>query len=1061
MASYESSSRPFLTGLLATTFLIGGGVFVYAGARQGLYGSLGRDFAKSGERPFANTVAMQRSIEQIEEKLRDSKERVGTNPNVGEGPEYLESKLWRERLYGTGSPEGNFARLSSALDQMRKMSSWGNLGGAGGGGVRPRSVGGKGAAPASGGGITAMGSAWPGVPAQLTQWEFVGPRDLKPAPQLIYFGPAQSRASGRVNDVAYDPTDPTGNTAYIASAGGGVWKTTNGGQDWQQLSDSTFDQLQTSGIAVTATGVVLVGLGDYPGGNAASRGVMRSTDGGATWVRVAAAIQGTYVSQILCDPDLPNVVYMTTGGGTAARTGVYKSNDSGINWTKLNPPIATGDFTKIAIAAPDPGTGARFLYVSRAADLNAGTSIFRSSDRGATWTNLTLGIPGQNSFNSEVEVAASPNDPNVVYYVDASTGQTDGRILKSNQAGAANTWVDVTGDFPDGAEVGQPGYNYSQFSYDRHLDCGTIPVPGQDIDQLFLGGITLAATLGGSNWTDVGQSYVSAAAVQTHSDQHGMAFNPANPLKSLITNDGGVYGLTFDPNVGTWTFAGGYALNRTLGVSQFYDADWHPNNPDWMLGGTQDNSSPAALGDVQHWDNVGAGDGFGSAINPVNTAIQYTSSQFDNIIGTGDSWASRSFISPDWGADELPFISRMALSPAAPNYLYVATNNLWRFDSNKATGRWNDPTWDPNTAWDPRLGGTNLCPDSGQGFETITAIAPSPSDPSIVYVGTAGIDFATPRLLGKLWMLKFRNTGNGFRDPANAQWKRLDIYNPGTGDVRSFPPGAIFTNVADGQIRISSVKVNPSNPYDILVGTTDNSPVAANNGVRLWRCRNTNNVWSNPQILPQFIPVSGIQGTPTALTTLPPSCIEFHPNDPSNSFFVGNEIGVFITRDGGSTWFNAGTNLGLPVVPVNAMRAIRATGFLNIATYGRGMWRMPINVFDQAVPSPFKVTPNLTRGASISCTIRVQNLNQRQLSGVSIVGAQFIPSTGTLSNTTTALPVNLTPNQLSYLQEGRGTVQFANTTGRSGTLGTLRFTFRYQLASSTVNAVNDVTVRLP
>lgn len=973
MMTSGSSSHSGLAGILATTILIGGGAFVFQQAKGGL--------DKTSQKQSRRT------------DLRIEREGRG---------EYYESWLWNKRMRGAlkGS---DYDLWKKGMAQVKRMPGWGGVAGSSGGGSRLMSA----------GNAKLMGSSWPGNIPFFT-WEFTGPQDARPAPQLIYFGPAASRVSGRVNDVAYDPTDPTGQTIYLGASNGGVWKTTDGGQKWDVLSDFTFPQLQIGAITVTPEGVVLAGLGDYPGGGAAGTGVMRSEDGGRTWTQVAPAVAGGRVSDFETDPDNPKRVFMAVGGGNG---GVYRSLDGGLTWTKLN--LLAGDYSRVSLSA-DNGFGQRRLYASRMpGGADPLSSIYRSDDRGDNWSKLSLGVPGINSFNDQIEVCASPNNYDRVYYVDAN-GE-DGRIFLSESGGEPNTWTYRTGNFPDGTEVGNPGYNWSQFWYDKHINVGPSPFVGQDDDMLYVGGITIAGSVGANGlWTDIGRSYVSAAAVQTHSDQHQMAFSPVDPTKAIITNDGGVYNLSFNPATRAWDLSQGWAINKTLGVTEFYAADWHPSNPDHMMGGTQDNSSPHSLGDLLHWNNVGAGDGFGSVINPQNPNFQYTSSQFGNLIGTTNGWASRFNASPPYDtSDRLTFFTQLALTAGSPNLVYTTSHRLWVLDQN--TG-----TWTPDTQ--------DLCPDYNTGYEEVTALAPAPSTPALLYVGTSGQNSSTGAIHGKVWMRQITIAG--------IVWSRLDVVN----NNRLFPPSST------GAVRIASISVNPQSPVDILVGTTDDSSNATNAGVRLWRCRNT--LATNPQ----FIPVSGLQGTPTALPSVAPNCIERHPDDPFNTFFVGSDLGVFVTRDAGATWYNVGTNYMLPPVSVRSIKAVRGTGYLNIATFGRGMWRIPLSVFESG--SPFSMTPSITRnGNFLNATLRVNNAGTGTLSSVQIVSSQLTLTSGTSANGTTTQA--FAPPTLGPGASGSGRVQFAGSIGRPGTLATLRINLRYTLAGKSYMAQNNVAVRLP
>src|SRR5262249_52409923 len=143
-------------------------------------------------------------------------------------------------------------------------------------------------------------------------WEFIGPQNL-PVPNRIYNG--DSPIIGRVNAMAFDPV--TSGTFYLASATGGVWKTTDSGTTWKPLSDN-WPSLQTSSLAIDPQNhnTIYVGTGDFDGSSGYSFGIMKTTDGGATWTNQGKTkFSYLAVSAIVVDPENSSIVTVTTGRG--------------------------------------------------------------------------------------------------------------------------------------------------------------------------------------------------------------------------------------------------------------------------------------------------------------------------------------------------------------------------------------------------------------------------------------------------------------------------------------------------------------------------------------------------------------------------------------------------------------------------------------------------------------------------------------------------------------------------------------------------------------------------
>ena len=833
-------------------------------------------------------------------------------------------------------------------------------------------------------------------------WEFVGPRNLPP-PYQVYYGPPNSILSGRVNAIAFDPITPS--VVYLVAAGGGVWKSTDGGSNWKVLSDiPTFSSLQASSVAVQPgnSNLVMVGMGDFDGNNGfgLSQGIMRSANGGQTWSNVASSpvsgLGGKAVSSIVFDPDNPNIV-IATAGHPASR--IYRSTNAGLTWTATQSPV--GDWSQGSISGARDASGGRAYWASATRD-----GIYKSTDRGLTWAKQPVPLafdPRPDSYGN-IRVSASKVNPNVAYVIDGSTNLLDGRLFRTDNAGAS--WTDITGTYPDGfgfdslaRRSATPGYNWSQSFYDLPLVAGTFALNGTAREVVFGGGITIAGTVnGGPAFSDIGLTYQPGATARSHSDQHAVAFDPFNQYSTLIGNDGGVYRTVYNPATGTWSTAGGLQLSKTLGITQIYHADYHPTNPDIMITGAQDNASPYSGGDLQNWTNPGAGDGAGNAINPQNTLIQYASSQNQNVSLTTDGWQSAQGFTPftmngPYDGDRLPFIGTMAINPSRPNLLFVGTNYLWM--------------WNQNTqSWLRHVGDKEFSTGG-----TVSAIAVSRTDANVVYVGTDD---------GKIFITREATAIDPTSGATKARWVQLQNGLPAAS--------------------LTSINVNPNNPYDILVtlGGTGSGQGHV--------YRATNTFFDLTPTLPASIPAlftnqSGFPGF-TALPDVTVNDITRDPADPENTWYAATDIGVFMTKTSGTKWLDATTPLGLPNVQVNAIKAVPGTGFLNVATFGRGVWR--IKLADSTVADPgapvITVKPAYARlNGNIVVSLNITNSGGPATNLA--VGPVTLTVAGTAYNATSTVPANIARLAGGATQVVE--VTFPGTVGRTGALAVLNVSGTY------------------
>ena len=731
------------------------------------------------------------------------------------------------------------------------------------------------------------------APSASGLWTNVGPSGQLP-PQVLFSGP--SPVSGRVNAVAFDPTNS--NVIYLGAAGGGLWKSTDGGQGWAPLTDA-WPYLNVSAIAIDRTNpkTIYVGTGDFQGLMPYSFGIMKSSDGGVTWSNYGKSLFGSNaVSSILIDPDNHNIVTATTGRGYSFNAGnwndwlhggsldgqqgaIYRSQDGGLTWTKTNAPFA--DWCGVDVSTADASGNRTYwaagTYPSQAYE---GT-LWYSTDHGATW------FPALNANGNHIamDVACSKVDHNTVYLLVPDSnpgayppydGANTSSVFRTTDAGL--TWSDISAGFPNDAALPSfdgYAYNWSQGFYDFYIRTSTATVNGISRDALYVGLITVAFSPdGGATWYDAGQSYTydpntGASYAQIHVDQHAFAVSPSDPNTVLLGNDGGVYEMVFDPVSVSAAFS--YLNGTGLITTQPYRIAANPTNVFDLLAGEQDNGTGIYSGNSGGWQTITGGDGGFCAISPQNPLVQYTTVDGLKIAQTTDGWNTGNYISVQStfpSSESTAFIPPIAVG--AQGQLYAATDHLWVY--NAATG------------WTGDLGGQKL---SQSSFVRTIAVCPGSNR---IYTGSQD---------GQLWV-----TPNG-----GTTWQQINsgIQQLGVGPIVAISP-------------------SPSSCIDLVVGLTGYG------GSHLWRCTNV----SAPNASRIWMDVTGTGSA--ALPDVPVFAIARDPFSPTTTWYVATDVGVFVTKNAGASWANMSGPAGLPNACVTDLQISGSTLFA--ATFGRGVWRI-------------------------------------------------------------------------------------------------------------------------
>ena len=568
-------------------------------------------------------------------------------------------------------------------------------------------------------------------PAQLQAEE-----DTKPGMNkqtfsgLKWRGIGPALMSGRIADIAIDPERRS--TWYIAVGSGGVWKTDNRGTTWKPVFDGQGSySIGAITIDPNDHNVVWVGSGENGSGRHVGYGdgIYRSLDGGASWENMG--LKGSeHIGMIRIDPRDSNVVYVAaqgplwSGGG---ERGLYKTTDGGKTWNNI---LSGGEYTGVNEVHLDPRNPDVVYAVKHqrlrtvAALMNGGpeSGIFKSTDGGASWRELTNGLPKEDK--AKIGLAISPIDPDVVY-ATIELGARKGGFWRSADAGGS--W-EKRSDYLSG---GTGPHYYQEIFASPHK-----------LGRVYQMDATLHIT------DDGGKTFVPQPMGHRHSDHHAMAFDPDDPDYVMYGTDGGLY-ESFD---GGKTFR--YIAN--LPVTQFYKVAVDYDEPFYNLyGGTQDNSTqggPSRTMNVNgirnsDWFITIFADGHQPAVDPTNPDIVYSEWQQGNLVRYDRRNGENVYIKPQPAEgeenDRWNWDSPILISPHDNRRLYFASQRVWRSDDrgDSWTPVSGDLSHDRDRLEMPMMGRVWSIDSSWDlmamsEYGTITSLSESPLVEGLLYAGT-------------------------------------------------------------------------------------------------------------------------------------------------------------------------------------------------------------------------------------------------------------------------------------------------------------------------------------
>jgi photosystem II stability/assembly factor-like uncharacterized protein len=708
----------------------------------------------------------------------------------------------------------------------------------------------------------AAGQSDPAIRPDLAklQWRSVGP----------YVG-------GRVVAIAGVPSQP--DLFYMGAVDGGIWKSTNYGLTWKNISDGTLPGSSTSigalAVAPSNPKVIYAGTGeaDIRGDMITGDGVFRSADGGKTWH--AAGLADTHTTMALVvDPRDANVVYAASMGHVfvpGPNRGVFKTTDGGKTWKKA---LFVNDSTGAVDLVMDPknpdvlyaATWQAYRKHYRLSSGGEGSGIYKSTDGGAHWTNISRNQGLPRALLGKIGVAVAPSSPNIVY---ATIQAKDGGVFRSSDAG--QTWTRVNDEW----KLRQRAFYYMAITVDPQ-DTNTVYMPQVD-----------------AVYTSHDGAKTFKRMRTPHGDNHIIWVNPDNPKIMLEGNDGGA---TVSTDGGkTWS------TEHNQPTGQFYHVNLDDQFPFHIYGAQQDEgategpsaSDNGAIG-LGEWQNAAYGESTFSVPQPGDPDITYGSGYFSIFLKNNLKTGQLQSVSP-WpyyqegtSSGELKYrfawTHPILFSPADSSELLIGSQYVMKSDDYGQTWQTISPdlTRDDSATEAPTGGPIDLDQSGAEIYATVSAIGVAPTDGQVIWAGSDdGLVHVT------------RNGGGSWTNvtpPDLPKWTYISCIEPDHDD-----PGTAYLAARRYMWDDFSPFVFKTTDYGAhWTAMTDGLPAD------------------------QYV-----------------FAVRQDPNDP-DLLFLGTKNTVYVSFNGGAHWQPLALNL--PKVQVRDVRIDTRQGDVVVATHGRAFW---------------------------------------------------------------------------------------------------------------------------
>ena len=649
-------------------------------------------------------------------------------------------------------------------------------------------------------------------------------------------------------------------TYYMGATGGGVWKTTDGGNTWNNISDGFFN---TTGIgditpAPSNPNIIYVGTGESPVRGVKTShgdGLYKSTDAGKTWKHMGLE-KTRHISDVYVHPNNPDKVYVAAQGnpwGPNQERGIYLSEDGGISWDKI---LYINENSGIVDMTVDPNNPDFMMVASWefwrkpwiVHSGGPGSHIYKTTDAGKNWKEITKGLP---ELKGKMGVDISPANPNIVYIAIDALGKKAG-VYRSDDAG--ESFQQMTND----------ATTYARSWYYMHI----IADPNDEDELWVMNSFAMKSIDGGRTFKGIKGSHV---------DHHDLWINPNNSDIMVNANDGGG-SVTFNAGE-TWSSM----YNQPTG--QFYRLITDNGHPYRIYSGQQDNSTIAidsrvvddGIGEM-HWDVMRAGESSTVAVDPNNPRYVYSTYFASNFV--------------EWDRDidntrmVMPYPTRVTgeqpknlkyranwngpviVSPHNPNVIYYGSQYVMKSSDRGVTWETLSEDLTRNDKEHQGKGGEPVSNEqiTAESYNNLFNIEESPLQAGVIWVGSDDGLVHVTQDAGKTW----RNV-----TPKGLKESIINVVEPSPHDP------------ATAYIAVTGYKLNDFTPY-------------------IFKTKDYGASWTKI--------VNGLPGDTFARS------VREDP-DRKGLLYAGTETGVFVSFDDGNLWLPLQNNL--PEVPITDLRVKR------------------------------------------------------------------------------------------------------------------------------------------
>lgn len=649
-------------------------------------------------------------------------------------------------------------------------------------------------------------------------------------------------------------------TYYMGATGGGVWKTTDGGNTWNNISDGYFNTTGIGDITISPSdsNIIYVGTGESPVRGVKTShgdGLYKSTDAGKTWTHMGLAAT-RHISDVYVHPKNPDKVYVAAQGnpwGPNEERGVYLSEDGGITWKKILYVNADSGIVDMTVDPNNPN----FMMVASwdfhrkpwvVQSGGPGSRIYKTTDGGQNWNEISKGLP---ELKGKMGVAISPANPNIVYIAIDALGAKAG-VYRSDDAG--ESFKQTTND----------ATTYARSWYYMHI----IADPNDEDELWVMNSFAMKSIDGGKTFEGIQGSHV---------DHHDLWINPNNSDVMVNANDGG----------GSVTFNGGETWSTMMNqpTGQFYRLITDNGHPYRVYSGQQDNSTIAidsrvvddGIGEM-HWDVMRAGESSTVALDPDNPRFVYSTYFASNFV--------------EWDRDidntrmVMPYPTRVTgeqpknlkyranwngpviVSPHNPKVIYYGSQYVMKSTDRGVTWEVISEDLTRNDKEHQGKGGKPISNEqiTAESYNNLFNIEESPIKEGVIWVGSDDGLVHLTQDAGKTWT---NVTPKGLKESI------INVVEPSPHDP------------ATAYIAVTGYKLNDFTPY-------------------IFKTKDYGVTWEKI--------INGIPGDTFARS------VREDP-DRKGLLYAGTETGVFVSFDEGKLWLPLQNNL--PEVPITDLRVKR------------------------------------------------------------------------------------------------------------------------------------------